>query len=174
METKTGSTRRLVMTALFAALTAAATAAVAIPLPAGGYLNLGDTVVLLGAYLLGGGCGAAAGGIGAAIADVMLGAVLYAPATLVIKALMAALAAALYRAFRRGGAALLVSGAAAECLMAGGYWVYEALFVVKSFAGAAINVPGNLVQGAFGLIVSTALALALKKLAAVRREFPKF
>ena len=51
--------------ALFAALSCAATLAIRIPSPTGGYMNLGDTVVLLGAYLLGGGFGAAAGGSGA-------------------------------------------------------------------------------------------------------------
>lgn len=174
----TEKTRRLVMTALFAALTTVATAAVAIPLPASGYGNLGDAVVLLGGYLLGGyllggAAGAAAGGIGAALADVLLGAALYAPATLVIKALMAALAAALYRGLRRGSGALLAAGIAAECLMAAGYWVYEGLFVVRSFAGAAVNLPGNLIQGAFAVPVSAALALALKRIPLVRREFPR-
>lgn len=169
-------TRRLVMTALFAALTVAATAAVAIPLPAGGYLNLGDTVVLLGAYLLGGAYGAVAAGIGAAIADIMVGAALYAPATLVIKALMAVLAAAIYRALGRKNAALLLGGAAAEAVMVAGYWLFEACLMQGALgaAGAAVNIPGNLVQGVFGLAASTALTLALKKIPAVRREFPEF
>ena len=47
-----GRTRLLVMTALFAALGCAATMVVKIPSPTGGYMNLGDTVVLLGAFLL--------------------------------------------------------------------------------------------------------------------------
>lgn len=166
------STKRLVMTALFAALTTVATAVVAIPLPASGYGNLGDTVVLLGGYLLGGVCGAAAGGIGAALADVLLGAALYAPATLAIKALMAALAAGIYGALRRSHAALLIAGAAAELLMTGGYWLYDAL-LLQSAAGAAANIPGNLVQGALGLAASTVLATALKRIPAVRREFPR-
>lgn len=57
-------TRMLVMTALFAALGYVATRVLQVPSPSGGYLNLGDAVVLLGAYLLGPVYGAAAGGLG--------------------------------------------------------------------------------------------------------------
>ena len=45
--------RAMVMTALFAALGYVATRILQIPTPSGGYVNLGDTVVILGAYLLG-------------------------------------------------------------------------------------------------------------------------
>ena len=77
-------TRAMVMTALLAALSCAATMAIRIPSPTGGYMNLGDTVVLLGAYLLGGAYGAAAGAIGPALADLFSGYMTYVPATLVI------------------------------------------------------------------------------------------
>ena len=49
--------KTLVLTAVVAAMACAATLAVQIPSPTGGYLNLGDAVVLLGAYLLGPGWG---------------------------------------------------------------------------------------------------------------------
>ena len=53
-QTKNGSqTRMLVMAGLFAALGCVATMVLQVPSPTGGYMNLGDTVVLLGAYLLG-------------------------------------------------------------------------------------------------------------------------
>ena len=54
--------RAMVMTALFAALGYVATRILQIPTPSGGYVNLGDTVVILGAYLLGPVYGAVAGG----------------------------------------------------------------------------------------------------------------
>ena len=64
-ETRAGDrVKTLVLTAVVAAMACAATLAVQIPSPTGGYLNLGDAVVLLGAYLLGPGYGAAAGAIG--------------------------------------------------------------------------------------------------------------
>lgn len=59
-------TRMVVMAAAFAALACVATMVVKVPSPTGGYMNLGDTVVLLGGYLLGPAWGALAGSIGPA------------------------------------------------------------------------------------------------------------
>ena len=51
-----------------------------IPLPSGyGYVNLGDAGVYLCALLLPGGLGALAAGVGAALADLILGWAVYAP-----------------------------------------------------------------------------------------------
>ena len=41
-----------------------------------------------------------------------------------------------------------------------------------SLAGSAAGIPSNLVQAAFGIVVSTLLALALRKSGYVRKEFP--
>lgn len=168
---KTNQTKRWVMTALFAALACVATMVLVVPSPSGGYMNLGDTAVLLGAYLLGPVFGAIAAGVGSALADVLLGAAAYAPATLVIKAVVAALAGALYRTLgeKRGGA--LLCAVAGEVPMVVGYWLYDG-FLMRSLAGAAVGIPSNLVQAAFGVAVSTLLLAALKKSGAVRREFP--
>ena len=68
-------TRMIVMTAAFAALACVATMVVKVPSPTGGYMNLGDTVVLLGGYLLGPGWGALAGSIIGASAAMLKGAV---------------------------------------------------------------------------------------------------
>ena len=45
--------RILVQTGLFAALGCVATMVLQVPSPNGGYMNLGDAVVILGAWLLG-------------------------------------------------------------------------------------------------------------------------
>ena len=65
-------TRMVVMAAAFAALACVATMVVKVPSPTGGYMNLGDTVVLLGGYLLGPAWGALAGSIGPALAATIL------------------------------------------------------------------------------------------------------
>ena len=136
--------------------------------------RLGDTVVLLGGYLLGPAWGALAGSIGPALADVLLGSPIYAPATLVIKAGMAALAAACHQAFGkgRGPLGLAACGIMGELPMVVGYWLYDAL-LLGSAAGAAAGIPSNLVQAAFGIAASTLLAAALGRSAYVRREFPR-
>lgn len=168
---KTNQTKLWVMTALFAALACVATMVLVVPSPSGGYMNLGDTAVLLGAYLLGPAFGAVAAGVGSALADVLLGAAAYAPATLVIKAIMAVLAGLLYRSLgeKRGG--VLLCTVVGEIPMVAGYWLYDG-FLMHSLAGAAVGIPSNLVQAAFGIVVSTLLLFALKKSGTVRREFP--
>lgn len=166
-------TRMVVMAAAFAALACVATMVVKVPSPTGGYMNLGDTVVLLGGYLLGPAWGALAGSIGPALADVLLGSPIYAPATLVIKAGMAALAAACHQAFGkgRGPLGLAACGIMGELPMVVGYWLYDAL-LLGSAAGAAAGIPSNLVQAAFGIAASTLLAAALGRSAYVRRSSP--
>ncbi|HEY8497562.1 MAG TPA: ECF transporter S component, partial [Limnochordales bacterium] len=77
---------RVAYPALGAALVAAATMFVQIPMPAGqGYANVGDAVIFVFAALFGPTVGLAAGGIGSALADVLTGYAVWAPFTLVIK-----------------------------------------------------------------------------------------
>ena len=77
---------------------------ISLPLPSGyGYVNLGDAGVYLCAFLLPGGFGALAAGLGAALADIILGWATYAPATFLIKGLTALLAGLLLRRGKRGG-----------------------------------------------------------------------
>ena len=118
--------RTMVMAAVLAALACVATRVVQIPSPMNGYVNLGDCFVLLSGWLLGPWWGAAAGGIGSMLADLLLGYGHYAPGT-------------------------LVSGVVSEVIMVAGYFGYAALLLGKGI-GAAASIPGNLVQGAVGLV----------------------
>ena len=165
--------KMMVMTALFIALSYVATSLLVIPAPGGGYLNLGDTIVLLGAYLLGPVYGAAAGGLGPALADLLMGYGVYVPATLVIKALMGATAALLYQALCRKAWAVIVCGVAAEAEMVVGYCLFESFLAGSPAAGLA-GLPANLVQAVFGVAASALLAGALRKNEAVCRQFPHF
>lgn len=167
----TYQTRALVMTALLAALSCVATLVIRIPSPTGGYMNLGDTVVLLGAYLLGAGYGAAAGAIGPALADLISGYPVYVPATLAIKALMALMAAAIYHACGKKPWSLVLASLCAEVWMVAGYWLYDG-FLMRSLVGSLAGVPSNLVQGALGIAASTVLAVALRGVKSVRGWFP--
>lgn len=162
------SVRTLVFTAVLAALACVATLVVRIPSPTGGYMNLGDTVVLTGAYLLGPLYGAIAGGIGSALADLISGYPLYIPATLVIKALMGFLAGALYRKQRKY---FLVWSTAAELVMIVGYWLYDG-WLLGSLSGSAAGILSNLVQGVLGIVASALLLTALRSSSYVRKLFP--
>lgn len=164
METRqktNGSSRekllKICVTAMFAALICVATMLIQIPSPLNGYVNFGDCFILIAAWVLGPIYGFAAGGIGSALADLFTGYVHYVPGTFIIKGLIAVAAALLCRALlgrlsKFPIAAYLISALSGEIIMVGGYYLYAALLLGKSFAGAWASVPGNLVQGAFGLV----------------------
>ncbi|MDK2966585.1 MAG: hypothetical protein PWP53_2197 [Lacrimispora sp.] len=154
-------TKKLVFSALMAALTTAATLVIHIP-SFHGYIHLGDGMVLLSGILLGPVAGAAAGGIGSMMADLISGYAFYAPATFIIKALAAFFGGYLYRRFsnNRPNAhfqilPFLTAGIVCSSIVTGGYFIFE-LFVYNR-AAAIINVPFNLVQNLFSLMVSGAL-----------------
>lgn len=152
--------RKLVLAALFAALSCMMTMIIQIPAPTG-YVNLGDCAVLLGAWVLGPVWGGAAAGLGTMLADVLNGWAAYAPATFVIKFAMAALAAYLLRA-AGGRKGMVLGAAAAELLMAGGYFLYESVVLGVGTAALA-SLPANLVQGAVSVAAGVAAALLLDR-----------
>ena len=147
--------RKLVLAALLAALVCVATMVVQIPSPMQGYVNLGDCFVLLSGWLLGPWYGFAAGGIGSMLADLFLGYAHYAPGTLVIKGLMALVAALMYEKMGRSTAARIGGGVVSEAIMA-------SLLLGKGLAAAA-SIPGNVFQGAVGLVVGVILATVLER-----------
>jgi len=159
--------RKLVISALFAALCCVSTMVIQIPSPMSGYINLGDCFVLLSGWVLGPVYGAAAAGIGSMLADIFTGYAYYAPGTLAIKALVALTACLLFKPLRaafkeKGYLAGIISGAAGETVMILGYFGYAALFLGNGLAAAA-SIPGNAVQGAAGIISSVVVMEILKK-----------
>lgn len=156
--------KKMVLTSLFTALTCLATSLIKIETPiTNGYINIGDGFVLLGAWVLGPVYGAFAGGVGSALSDALGGYVHYIPGTLIVKALIAVIAALLYHALRKRNAYLgqLVGGVAAELWMVLGYFVYASLILGKGLA-AAMSIPGNLLQGTVGIFIAMALYIALQ------------
>ena len=88
----------LAITALFTALVCIATVIFSIYVPAtSGFFNLGESMVFLSAILFGPFVGAFAGGVGSALADLLLGYPHYAGATLLIKACEGAVVGTLMR-----------------------------------------------------------------------------
>ena len=159
------SLKKMVLTALFAALTCVATMLIEIPMPATqGYVNIGDCFVLLGAWVLGPIYGAFAGGVGSALADLLVGYPHYIVGTLIIKALMAVIAALVYQTLgkKNGYLGQLVGGILAELWMVLGYFLYAMLILGKGIA-AATSIPGNLLQGAVGIVAAIALVVALRE-----------
>ncbi len=155
---KNNRIKRLVLCALFAALSFVATV-IPIPVPMlHGYVNIGDCMVLLCAYMAGGIFGAVSVGAGCALADITLSFALYAPATFIIKALMAYVA---YLFFRKGTALFRVLGCIlAEGIMVVGYLVFE-YFLCG--AGCLASVPGNLIQAGANALMAFVLVSVFSK-----------
>ncbi|MBQ9743387.1 MAG: ECF transporter S component [Ruminococcus sp.] len=157
----------IVLCALLAALCCVATLVIQIPTPTGGFLNLGDAIVILGAFLLPPVYGALAAGVGSALADIFVGYAQYAPATFVIKAMMALAVWAVIWLSRRFAEKkyyfvfITAGGVLAEIIMVCGYFGYEAL-VLRYGWGAAASVVPNMVQGLVGIIAGTILIQLIK------------
>lgn len=165
---------KLVTAAVFAALTCVATMVVNVPIPATkGYVNLGDCIVLLSAFFFGPLYGAAAGGLGSMLADILLGYAYYAPGTLLVKGAMAACAALLFGFLQKHpklplALSVICSAVSGELLMVVGYFIYESTVLGYGLAAAGSVLP-NLLQAAGGAVFATALYRALYTIPAVRK-----
>lgn len=140
---------KLVLTALFAALTCVATMIIKVPtLGTNGYVNIGDTIVLLSAWMIGGVYGALAAGIGSALADLLSGYGTYVPGTLAIKFLMALAAYGIFKALVKMNktVAYIVSAVVAEVIMIAGYFLYESTLLGYGLA-AVPSIGSNAIQG---------------------------
>lgn len=176
-------TKKLVVAALMAALTCAATMVIKIPTPTFGYIHPGDGLVLLCGIVLGPVGGALAAGIGSMLADVFSGYMSFALGTLIIKALTAAIAGLLFRRIRavQSGstgssyAGIITGGVLGELFMVIGYLFYETLLAVISgsalaaaFTASAAGVIFNIVQGVVGIVLAIILFPVLYQIPNVR------
>ena len=151
-ESKT-STRQLTLAALFMALTTVVTMVIHIPVPATqGFVNVGDSFVLLSGLLFSHYYGALIGGVGSALADLFLGYTIFAPVTLIVKAIEALLASYIDRGNTVSRVIAVIVG---ETWMVFGYFIFEVFMFDLPVALSAV-IP-NSIQG----IVSAGLALLL-------------
>ena len=148
---------KIVLTALFAALVYVATSIIRYPtFRTQGYINIGDSIVLLSAWLIGGVYGGLAAGIGSALADLLAQYVTYVPGTFIIKFLMALVAYLIFTALKKTNinkvVAYIVSGVVAELIMVFGYFLYESTILGYGLAAAA-SIPSNAIQAGTCLVI---------------------
>ena len=144
--------KKTVYAGLFTAIIFIATFFIKIPVYTG-YVNFGDCFVILSAIFLGPLYGGFASGIGSALADVFSGYTIYAPATFIIKALMAVIAYFTYKKFKKTGAFLCA--VFAEIIMVTGYFLFET--AIYGLGVGTLDILWNAVQGAVGAIASVIL-----------------
>lgn len=161
MNTKT---KKIVISAMLAAVVCVATMIIKIPSPLKGYINLGDCFVLLSGWVLSPLYGFLAAGIGSGLADFLSGYGVYIPATFVIKGLMAYIAYLVFKGLDgkiNTDLSRIISAMAAEIFMIFGYLAFES--VLYGFTPSAVNVPFNAVQGIVGAILAYVIVKLLKK-----------
>jgi uncharacterized membrane protein len=146
-----------------AALIFVVTFIVRIPIPfssGGGYLNMGDVVIYVCAYLLGGPRASIAAAIGSGLADLTAGAVIYILPTCAIKGLMGFVAGAVSKGggFKR----YLISSVAGGAIMVAGYAIFECIFFGRAYALAAL--PLNAIQWGGCTAITAAIYTITKKI----------
>ena len=159
------ATQKIVLAAMFAALACVATMVIKIPSPLKGYMNLGDCVVLTAGWMLSPLYGFLAAGLGSALADLFSGYAVYAPATFLIKGLMALAAWYIYKILNKkinSSVSRITSGFIAELIMIFGYYVFEGF--MYGFIPSAVNIPANALQGVAGLVLGLVLIKVFEKI----------
>lgn len=164
---KSVSLRKIVFSAMLAAVITVATMIVRIPSPTG-YVNLGDCFVLIAGWLLGPLYGFLVGGIGSGLADLLAGYPIYIAPTFIIKGLMSLCAWGVFRLLVLGGknkvnsiVAGAVSAVCAEIIMVAGYFITEVFMYDVMLAAQSII--GNVVQGVVGAVAGVILITIIRK-----------
>lgn len=149
--------RKIVTTAVFAAMVFVMTFFIKVPV-ASGYVHFGDAIIYICACIMGGPWAMLAGAIGAGLADVLGGFAVYAPATIIVKALIAVpfivTSKRSEKIFSLPNALMTII---AGLITVGGYFIAD-LIIDKSYA--IIDIPGNIIQAVGSAVIYIVLALA--------------
>lgn len=140
----------IVYTSLAIALVTLSTMVIRIPVLRG-FINFGDIMIFVTAILLGRKAGFIAGAFGSALADMLSGYMVYAPATFLIKGLEGLICASLIwknTDYRDNTYSLFISPIIAGMWMVFGYFIYD--FILFGIIGIVIpSIPGEVLQSGF-------------------------
>lgn len=148
---------RLAFYGLFMALVVIVTAVIRVPVPTFNlYFNLGEAIIYLTAILYGGPAGAIIGGVGSSLADLLVGAPVWAPITLIIKGLEGYVVGSVAK---KGN--LMLAVLLGAIVMITGYAI--AAGILYGIAAVPVELAGDSVQVLAGGIVALFLYNRLKK-----------
>ena len=155
-------TKKLIFASLMAALICIATMVIKIPVPAtGGYVNLGDGIIILSGIILGPLYGGLASAIGSGLADIFSGYMSYFLPTFIIKGLMGVYVG--FAVKKASVKSVILAGIVAEIIMVGGYFIAESVFLGYGLGALGAIFP-NAVQGVFGIVISALLVPVTQKI----------
>ena len=162
------NTKKLTLTAMFTALVFLGTRFLAFPGPLPpGYINLGDSIIIICAVLMGAPSAAFAGAIGSSLADITYpGGIIFAPFTFVVKGLVGFIAGKIAR--KDSLVSIIIASVVGGLVMVGGYFLAEWLVLPmlddtfgKAFAIA--EMPFNFIQAGINSTLAVILSSALRK-----------
>lgn len=152
---------RIVTAAMFAALVTGLTFFPKIPIPGGGYVHLGDTMIYLAATFLPLPYAMAAAAIGGGLADILSGFSAYAPFTIIVKALLTiAFSSMNEKILTKRNAVAPLFGLVITPLI---YFFADAI-LAASFAAAVPGIIWNLAQAAASMLVFYIIGAAFDKM----------
>lgn len=155
------NTKNIVMASVFAALICVLTIFPKFPVPLGGYIHLGDALIIASVFFIGK-YSVASAAAGSALADILSGYFLpYSPATFVIKGLMALAAYLVYKT-KKSNASFILSALVSEIIMVAGYYIFE--IFLYGIAGASLSLAYNFIQAGGGFVLGIVFYFVLKRI----------
>lgn len=167
------NTKKIVLTGLMIALVFLVTYLpfLRIPSPIKGYFNIGDSIIMIAAILLGRNCGFAAGALGSALADILGGYYIFAPITFIVKGIEGFVVGSIAHDKKSGTKSsiwIIVAIVTGAVIMIAGYFIGEAT-ILKLFdntfglTAAITELPGNAIQGGASAIIAYIISMILIK-----------
>lgn len=157
--------RELVQMGLLSALTFVATMAIHVPSWNGGVIHLGDSMIFLTAVIFGRKYAAISGAIGMTMFDILSGYSVWAPYTLIIKAVMGFIAGSV--AYMGGEKGENSYKNAVGIFLAGiwmilGYYVAEVM-ITGNLVSPVASMTGNTIQFGAGAIIAFVIIAGIKR-----------
>jgi len=160
---------QLIYTAVFSALIFVVTAYLPRFPTTAGYVHLGDGIIFIAASLLDAPYAIVAAALGASLSDLLSGYIIWAPATIIIKGLTALAFTSKKKnmlCFRN-----IIALGVSAVLCVGGYYLYEAVVIAKSFIVPLAEIPFNFMQSLVGAVMFLVVAAIFDKTPIIKKFF---
>lgn len=157
--------KKITLTGVFSAMIFVLTMFVKVTVPSG-YVHFGDAMIYVCAVLLGSPWAMIAGALGEGLADVAGGFAMYAPATVIIKVIIAFLFSLCKNENKLFTVKSGIMTLPAALVTVGGYFAAD-MIIDKSYA--FVDIPGNIIQGVGSAVIFIVIAAALDKAGIIKR-----
>lgn len=164
----------LVITAFLAALIFVATLInIKLPIGQGGLIHLGTSMLFMAAILFGPKKGALAGAIGMGLFDILGGWAIWAPTTIIARALQGFIVGKIAWSNGRRGDNIrfnILAAILSMPLMMAVYYIGQGI-MYNNWVAPLASIPGDMIQNVVGLLIAIPVCIVLKKTPYFKRKF---